>query len=119
MYVLGENSAINLSYIAHGFDLHPFLSFAGFTTLISAGSWHIVWGAAKWLGLTPQQAGGPDAQLTKKRRWYILNGLSAAVAGLWLTGALGIVGRGGKTGGWIGREYDDLYSRIPLFSWAF
>lgn len=47
--------------------------------------------------------------LSKKRRWYGINAVSAVVTGLWLAGSLGIVGRGGKTGGWIGREFDELY----------
>lgn len=111
MYLHGDNSIINLSYVAHGFALHPLVSFVGFSGLISVASWHFVWGWAKWLGLTPAQVGqgGPEGSLRKKRRWYSIHGVGAAVAGLWMAGGLGVVGRGGKTGGWIGREYDDLY----------
>ncbi|KAF2464716.1 uncharacterized protein BDR25DRAFT_271345 [Lindgomyces ingoldianus] len=116
MYMHGDSSLINLSYISHGFSLHPFVSFAGFTALVGVGAWHITWGWAKWLRLCPTQATatGSRRHLVKKRRWYAINALSAVVAGLWLAGGLGIVGRGGKTTGWIGREFDELYKSMPL-----
>lgn len=116
MYLHGDNSIINLSYIAHGFALHPLASFAGFTSMIGVAVWHTTWGWAKWLGLTPNQVAqnGYDSQVAKKRRRYSINGVAAAVAALWMAGGLGIVGRGGKTGGWIGHEFDDLYKHMPL-----
>jgi hypothetical protein len=116
LYMHGDNSLINLSYISHGFALHPFVSFAGFTALISVGAWHAVWGWARWLGLAPNQVTDTDARrhLIKKRRWYCANAISAVVAGLWLAGGLGVVGRGGTTPGWIGKEYDELYKTVPL-----
>ena len=116
LYMHGDSSLINLSYISHGFTLHPFVSFSGFTALVGVGVWHIVWGAAKWLGFTPNQVTDTDSRrhLIKKRRWYSINGVSILLTGLWLAGGLGVVGRGGKTDGWIGREFDDLYNTIPL-----
>jgi len=115
-YMHGDNSMISLSYISHGFALKPFISFAGFTALIGVGAWHFTWGWAKWLNLTPPQVSETESKrhLIKKRRWYAINGVSAVLAGLWLAGGLGIVGRGGKTGGWIGREFDELYNAMPL-----
>jgi hypothetical protein len=112
----GDNSMISLSYISHGFALKPFISFAGFAALIGVGAWHFTWGWAKWLNLTPPQVSETESkrQLIKKRRWYAINGVSAVLAGLWLAGGLGIVGRGGKTGGWIGREFEELYNAMPL-----
>ena len=116
----GDSAMISLSYIAHGFALHPLVSFAGFVALATAGSFHFVWGWARWLGLTPAQAPADDdapKQLTQKRRWYAINGTSLALAGLWLAGTLGVVGRGGRTGGWIGSEFDELYAAMRLIKW--
>lgn len=116
LYAHGDSSLINLSYISHGFALHPFVSFTGFTALVGVGVWHFAWGAAKWLNLAPSQVKSTESQksLVKKRRWYVINGISAAVALLWLAGGLGVVGRDGKVDGWIGREFDDLYSYFPI-----
>lgn len=95
------------------------VSFGGFVALVSVGTWHVVWGWAKWLGYAPAQASPTESQrhLTKKRRWYAINGVSFALTALWLAGSLGIVGRGGKTDGWIGREFDELYNAMPLVRW--
>lgn len=118
-YMHGDNSMISLSYISHGFSRHPLVSFAGFTALVAVGTWHMAWGWAKWLGLSPLQVSPTESRrhLMKKRRWYAINGISALLTGLWLAGSLGIVGRGGKTGGWIGREFDELYNAIPMIRW--
>jgi len=118
-YMHGDNSMISLSYISHGFALHPLASFGGFAALVGVGTWHFVWGWAKWLRLTPSSVPAMDSQrhLIRKRRWYGVNTLSAFVTALWLAGSLGIVGRGGKTGGWVGREFDELYNAMPLLSW--
>lgn len=112
----GGSSSINLGYVAHGFAKHPAVSFFGFGALVTVGVWHTVWGWAKWLRLTPASvtAGGYEGQLSRKRRWYLVNAVSALVAGLWLAGGLGVVGRGGRVEGWVGREYDELYRRIPI-----
>ncbi|KAH7400821.1 hypothetical protein DE146DRAFT_654062 [Phaeosphaeria sp. MPI-PUGE-AT-0046c] len=116
LYAHGDSSLINLSYISHGFALHPIISFAGFSALISVGTWHFVWGAAKWMGFAPSQVSANEEQksLVRKRRWYGINVVSAVVTGLWLAGSLGIVGRDGKVEGWIGKEYDELYRYIPF-----
>jgi hypothetical protein len=49
-----------------------------------------------------------------KRRWWAINGISAGLAGLWMAGGLGVVARGGKADGWVGKGYDALYAKIPL-----
>lgn len=115
-YMHGDNSLISLSYVSHGFATHPFLSFAGFTALVSTGVWHFVWGASQWLGWKPSQvnAYSEHKDLERKRRWYFINGVAAAITGLWLAGGLGVVGRAGKTVGWIGKEFDELYSKVPF-----
>jgi hypothetical protein len=123
LYMHGDSSLISLEYISHGFKLHPLVSFAGFSALVGVGTWHITWGWARWLGLTPNQVTDTDSRrhLIKKRRWYGINAASILVTGLWLAGGLGIVGRGGKTDGWIGKEFDELYGAIsrviPIFGW--
>ena len=112
----GGQSNVNLSYVSHAFAKHPIVSYAGFSALIGVGVWHITWGWAKWLGLTPEQttASGGDRELWKKRRWYIINGLAAAVTGLWMAGGFGVIGRAGPAPGYIGRMYDQMYHRIPI-----
>lgn len=116
LIVQGGSSSINLSFVSHGFAKHPAVSFVGFGALVSVGVWHVVWGWAKWLSWTPAQVtvGGDEGSLERKKRWYVVNGLSTLVAGLWMAGGLGVVGRGGEVGGWVGREYDELYRSIPL-----
>lgn len=116
VYMHGDSSLISLGYISHGFSLHSVVSFAGFAALVSVGAWHTTWGWARWLGLAPTQVTEMDSrrQIVKKRRWYGINAVSALVTGLWLAGSLGVVGRGGKTDGWIGREFDELYKCVPL-----
>ncbi|KAF1920738.1 hypothetical protein BDU57DRAFT_509172 [Ampelomyces quisqualis] len=116
LYAHGDSSLINLSYISHGFALHPIISAMGFTALVGIGVWHFVWGAAKWMGFAPSQVPAYESQktLVRKRRWYSINAISAVVTTLWLAGGLGVVGRDGKVIGWIGKEYDDLYRYIPF-----
>lgn len=120
MYMHGDSSLISLSYISHGFATHPFVSFAGFTALVATAVCHFAWGLAHWKGWKPSQvsAHSEHTDLDKKRRWYVINGLAATVTGLWLAGGLGVVGKAGKTVGWIGKEFDELYAYIPfLHSW--
>lgn len=112
----GGSANVGLEYVSHGFAKHPIISCAGFTVLVGVTSWHVVWGWAKWLGLTPAQVTsyGQQGQARKKRRFYMINGAAFALASLWLAGGLGVVGRGGEATGWLGREYDELYRRIPI-----
>ncbi|KAF2725086.1 hypothetical protein K431DRAFT_300488 [Polychaeton citri CBS 116435] len=114
--VTGGSSNINLSYVSHAFAKHPIVSYVGFSALITAGVWHVTWGWAKWLGLTPDQTTelGTERQAIKKRRWSIINGVSLLLTGLWMAGSFGIVGQGGEATGWQGRQYDELYRRIPI-----
>lgn len=112
----GGSANVGLEYVSHGFAKHPIISWVGFTALVTVGSWHIVSGWARWMGWLPTQLTkwSSDIQLRRKRRFYLINGAAAALAGLWLAGGLGVVGRGGKSTGWLAKEYDFLYSKIPL-----
>lgn len=107
---------VGLDYVSHAFAKHPAISFAGFTALLAVGNWHNTWGWAKWLGWTPDQVTelGASRQLSKKRRWYIINGISALVTGLWMAGSFGVVARGGEAPGYVGRQYDEMYRMIPI-----
>jgi hypothetical protein len=112
----GGQSNVNLSYVSHAFAKHSVLTYAGFTALLGVGVMHITWGWAKWLGLTPDQVTvmGPERRIWKKRRWYIINGLAAAVTGLWMAGGFGVLGRGGEAPGYVGRMYNEMYQSIPV-----
>ncbi|KAI9820294.1 MAG: hypothetical protein M1827_005916 [Pycnora praestabilis] len=116
LWVEGGSSSIGLQYVAHGFAKHPAVAFAGYAVLVGTAAWHVVWGWAKWLGVNPSQVveGGPEGVLRRKRRWYGVNVVSVVVAGVWMAGGLGVVGRGGEVTGWLGREYDELYRRVPI-----
>lgn len=107
---------MNLSYVSHAFSKHPAISFAGFAALITIGCFHMTWGWAKWLGLTPDQTTelGAERALVKKRRWYTINGVAAGVAGLWFAGSFGVVARGGAAVGWIGKQFDEMYRLVPV-----
>lgn len=112
----GGQSNVNLSYVSHAFAKHPAISFAGFGALVTVGMFHITWGWSKWLGFTPDQMTelGPERQFRKNRRWYIINGLAVGLTGLWMSGVFGVIGRGGTAPGYVGKMYDDMYSRIPI-----
>jgi len=117
LWVEGGSSGVGLQYVAHGFARQPVVARAGYVVFVGVGVWHVVWGWAKWVGWTPGQVGeweGGGAGRARKRRWYVLNAVSACVAGLWLAGGLGVVGRGGEMRGWLGRGYDELYRRVPV-----
>jgi len=112
----GGQSNVNLSYVSHAFAKHPVISYAGFTALLTLGVSHVTWGWAKWLGYTPDQTTemGAERELVRKRRWYIINGVTLAVLALWMAGGLGVIGRGGEAPGYVGRMYDAMYQRIPI-----
>lgn len=117
----GGSSNVNLSYVSHAFARYPAVSFAGYIALLAVGSFHMTWGWAKWLRLTPDYVTSPGGErgLQKKRRWYMVNGLATAVMALWMAGGFGVIGRGGAAAGWIGRQFDEMYRSIPVVGrWA-
>ncbi|MCJ1476992.1 hypothetical protein MMC13_005663 [Lambiella insularis] len=117
LWLEGGSSSVGLQYVSHGFAKDPWVAGLGYAIFVGVGSWHVVWGWAKWLGWTPEEANGDDEeerQRGKRRRWWVLNGVAALVAGVWMAGGLGVVGRGGAAGGWLGRQWDELYRRIPV-----
>ncbi|KAF2863820.1 hypothetical protein K470DRAFT_209999 [Piedraia hortae CBS 480.64] len=108
----GGASNINLSYVSHAFASHPITSTAGFVALIGVGAAHIVGGWARWLGYAPM-AGRMDALRVKKRR-YTVSAITAVLAGLWMAGGIGIVGRGGRAPGYVGKLYDQMLACVPF-----
>ncbi|KAG9243421.1 hypothetical protein BJ878DRAFT_423646 [Calycina marina] len=105
----GGSSGVGLGYVSHGFAKHPFIAWTGYAALIGVGVAHFIWGVARWQKWTPV---GVDRK-ARRRRWTI-NGITALVSAIWMAGGLGVVGRGGKSDGWVGKGHDNLYSKIPL-----
>jgi hypothetical protein len=120
MYGTGSAN-VGLEYVSHLCARSPAVSFAGLTALVVVGVFHVTWGWSKWLGLTPEyvKETGGEGVIVRKRRWYVINGVAAVVAVVWLSGGCGVVGRGGAAEGWLGREYDALIERIPLIAKIF
>jgi len=115
----GGNSGVGLQYVAHGFARAPWVSYIAFTALISVGVAHFVRGWAKWIGWTPETASlalgdTQDKHQGRRRRQWIITGIIVLVAGTWMAGGLGVVGRGGAMPGWQGRNYDRLFESVPI-----
>lgn len=119
----GDSSNIGLAYVAHGFARRPGLSLAAYVGLIGAGCGHMVWGMARWLGLSPSTRGWAgregvmvDGKTRKQRRrqWIGVHGAALALAALWAAGGLGVVARGGAAQGWIATAYDRLLAAARL-----
>lgn len=117
LWVDGGSSGVGLGFVAHGFAKHPFVANAGYSALVATFCGHVVWGIAKYQGLTPVGNGEMGSQgRTGKRRWWAINITSLALTALWLAGGLGVVGRGGLGTGWVAQLWDDIYARVPLLS---
>ena len=108
----GGSSGVGLQFVSHGFAKHPLVAGVGYAVLVGIGSAHFVWGWARWLGWGLESLVWDGEG--KRWRWWEVNALSALVAGVWMAGGLGIVGRGGQTEGWIGRGFDELYRAVPV-----
>ena len=90
----------------------------GLGLLVGVGVWHGVWGWSKWMGWNPEgvRGFGEEGRRARKRRVWVLNGVAAAIAGVWMAGGLGVVGTAGAASGWLGKEYDGLLQRIPILA---
>jgi hypothetical protein len=123
LQVEGDSSNIGLAYVAHAFARHPITSWFSYIGLLAAGCGHMIWGQAKWFGLSPTTKyiwgtssvpAEKKAMKQRRRKWVALHGASVAFAALWAVGGLGVVARGGLMDGWVGKVYDDLFSAIGL-----
>ncbi|ETN43129.1 uncharacterized protein HMPREF1541_02287 [Cyphellophora europaea CBS 101466] len=114
----GGSSGVGLRYFAYGVARHPVLANLGYVAMLGVASWHFVGGAAKYLRVSREYVteGGDYGARKRRRRGWIVNALSAVVAGAWIAGGLGVVGRG-KDGGWQSWEtanWDRIYKAVPL-----
>ncbi|SPO07318.1 uncharacterized protein DNG_10012 [Cephalotrichum gorgonifer] len=121
LLVEGDSSNIGLAYVAHGFARHPAVSTVAYVGLLAAGCGHMVWGAAKWLGIAPPSPSADgqyiiDARTRSSRRkmWLGIHAASVTFALVWAAGGLGVVARGGASPGWIGKLYDGLFGSVGL-----
>ena len=129
--VEGDSSDIGLTYVAHGFARHPALSWVSYVVFLGAASGHVVWGWARWLKIaqraewTSSISGSNnrdtgDAASNKalhRRRWHTwlaVQGCALVAFGLWASGSLIVVARGGPTKGWVAKIYDGIYSKMGL-----
>lgn len=125
--VEGDSSDIGLAYVAHGFARHPATSYVAYAGLLGLGCGHMVWGWAKWIGLAPlagwsadlktvgsTRNRGEDVRRRKRRRriWLWVNGTAVAATVMWAAGGLGVVARGGRMDGWVGKVYDEIYAAV-------
>ena len=114
----GGSANVGLEYVSHLCARTPFVSFMGLGLLVGVGVWHGVWGWSKWMRWNPEcvRETGEEGRRVRKRRVWLLNGVAAAIAGVWMAGGLGVVGMAGPTEGWLGKEYDGLLQRVPLLA---
>lgn len=123
LIVDGDSSNIGLAYVSHGFAQHPIVSRIAYLGLIFVGCGHMVWGMAKWLGISQSTKGwqvserAPVDKKTRRqrrRKWLGVQGAALTVAALWAVGGLGVVSRAGPADGWVGKLYDGLFARVGL-----
>lgn len=112
----GSSASVGLRYFAHGISSHPWIGVSTHAFLIATASYHVVTGASKFLKLSKEYIteGGEDGRVKKLWRGRIINGAVALVAGVWMYGALGVVGFSGKGAGWEANHWDAIYKQVPL-----
>lgn len=117
LVVEGDSSNIGLQYVAHGFAKHGVGPWIAYAVLMGVGCGHMIWGAAKWLGIAPPMGWTKttyDKKMRKRRRraWWGINGLALVAASLWAAGGLGVVARGGPSVAWLGSVFDGIYGFV-------
>ena len=129
LLVDGGSSGVGLDFVGHGVSLTSkdgvspgWLGLGFYAALVTVVGSHMVWGWSKWLGVSPPPGPKPamagsarnETMMRRKKRWYGGTVATAAVVGIWLAGGVGVVARGGKVDGWVGRGYDELYKALPV-----
>lgn len=78
-------------------------------------------GAAKFLKVSREYItqAGEDGKKRRKWRGRVVNGVAAMVAGVWIAGGLGIVGRAGKGVGWEASNWNKIYKAVPILGSIF
>ncbi|PGH17516.1 hypothetical protein AJ79_01116 [Helicocarpus griseus UAMH5409] len=137
VYVDGGSSGVGLGFVAHGFARAPWVMNLGYVAFVGVGVWHFAGGWAWWMGwrsaaepesrvmenkgpngglLGSKEVGSEWRRKVRKARW-VVNGVAAVGALVWLAGGLGVVGRGGLGSGWEGRGWDRIFKEMPLLGW--
>lgn len=131
LMVEGGSSGVGLGYVAHGIARSPIFWNVFYLLFVTASVWHFVGGWATWVGWRVTTVrkersskgslegylGYPENQDRARRHrkmWWMVNGVAAVGAALWLAGALGIVGRAGEGAGWEAQGWNEMYSQVPL-----
>ena len=114
--VEGGSSGVGFRYFAHGMAKHPILANAAYAAMFCVASWHFVTGVSKYLKLSREYItdGGDFGRVKKRRRDWMINGVAAVVAGVWIAGGLGVIGRGGSSQGWEAKNWDRIYQAVPV-----
>ncbi|RMZ91126.1 hypothetical protein DV736_g1636, partial [Chaetothyriales sp. CBS 134916] len=114
--VEGGSSGVGLRYFAHGVAKHPIFANTAYATMLSVASWHFVSGAAKYLKLSREYItdGGDFGRVKKRRRDWIISGVAATIAVVWIAGGLGVIGTGGQGAGWEAKQWDKIYEAVPI-----
>ncbi|KAK5807401.1 hypothetical protein VI817_001659 [Penicillium citrinum] len=132
--VEGGSSGVGLGYVAHGIARSPVFWNLFYVAFVAASVWHFVGGWATWMGwkvttVRRERGAGSKGSLEgylgysenqdrarrTRKMWWVVNGVAVLGAGVWLAGALGIVGRGGDSGGgWEAQGWNEMYSQVPV-----
>lgn len=118
----GGSSSVGLKYFAYGVSRHSVLLNLGYAAMLCVASWHFVTGASKFLKLAPEYivGAGEDGRKSRRRRGWLINGIAAIMAGVWIGGGLGVVARAGSSiqQNWETKHWDQIYKAVPLIgSW--
>lgn len=128
----GGSSSVGLGYVAHGFARSPIFWNLFYILFVTTSVWHLVGGLATWMGIRVTTARKErvrtsktgilgetrEETLRRRRNKWLVHGVAAVTAAIWLAGGLGIVGRRGSGSSWEATSWDKLYSSVPIIgSW--
>ncbi|KAJ6021686.1 hypothetical protein N7540_007190 [Penicillium herquei] len=131
LVVDGGSSGVGLGYVAHGIARSPVFWNLFYLVFVTASVWHFVGGWATWMGWRVTTARNErsskgslvgllgysedhDRAKRQRKMWWMVNGIAAVGAALWLAGSLGIVGRAGEGSGWEAQGWNEMYSQVPV-----